>query len=75
MLHREGERVRRELTDYAGLSQSAMHSMKVIADTLAQFKPEALCPAPRSRLSSAATSIASQKRDRSRKTPATDLRS
>jgi hypothetical protein len=40
MLRREGERVRRELTGYAGLSQSAMASMKVIADTLAQFKPE-----------------------------------
>jgi hypothetical protein len=42
MLHREGERVRRELTGYAGLSQSAMTSMKIISDTLAQFKPEAL---------------------------------
>lgn len=40
MLRREGERVRRELTGYAGLSQSAMASMQVIADTLAQFKPE-----------------------------------
>ncbi len=46
MLHREGERVRRELTGYAGLSQSAMTSMKIIADTLAQFKPEALQPRP-----------------------------
>lgn len=46
MLHREGERVRRELTNYAGLSQSAMHSMKIIADTLAQFKPEAFPPRP-----------------------------
>jgi hypothetical protein len=42
MLRREGERVRRELTGYAGLSQSAMASMQVIADTLAQFKPETL---------------------------------
>ena len=40
MLHREGERVRRELTGYAGLSQSAMTSMKIISDTLAQFRPE-----------------------------------
>jgi hypothetical protein len=40
MLHREGERVRHELSNYAGLSQSAMHSMKIIADTLAQYKPE-----------------------------------
>jgi hypothetical protein len=39
MLHREGERVRHELSNYAGLSQSAMHSMKIITDTLAQFKP------------------------------------
>ena len=46
MLHREGERVRRELTNYAGLSQSAMHSMKVIADTLAQFKPETVASRP-----------------------------
>ncbi|MES1155157.1 MAG: hypothetical protein ABUL48_01880 [Pseudorhodoplanes sp.] len=42
MLRREGERVRRELTGYAGLSQSAMASMQVIADTLAQFQPETL---------------------------------
>lgn len=41
MLQREGERVRHELSGYAGLSQSAMHSMKVISDTLAQFKPDA----------------------------------
>lgn len=41
MLHREGERVRHELSGYAGLSQSAMHSMKVLSDTLAQFKPGA----------------------------------
>lgn len=46
MLHREGERVRHELSNYAGLSQSAMHSMKIIADTLAQFKPEAFPPRP-----------------------------
>ena len=38
MLHREGERVRHELSGYAGLAQSAMHSMKVLTDTLAQFK-------------------------------------
>lgn len=46
MLHREGERVRHELSNYAGLSQSAMHSMKITADTLAQFKPEAFPPRP-----------------------------
>ena len=46
MLQREGERVRRELTGYAGLSQSAMTSVKIIGDTLAQFKPEGLQPPP-----------------------------
>jgi hypothetical protein len=46
MLHREGERVRRELTGYAGLSQSAMTSMKIIGDTLAQFKPDSLQQQP-----------------------------
>jgi len=46
MLRREGERVRRELTGYAGLSQSAMASMHVIADTLAQFRPETLQSRP-----------------------------
>lgn len=39
LLHTEGERVRREITGYAGLSQSAVSTMKVIADTLAQLKP------------------------------------
>jgi hypothetical protein len=42
MLRREGERVQRELTGYAGLSQSAMMSMKIIGESLAQWKPEAL---------------------------------
>ena len=42
MLRSEGERVRRELTGYAGLSQSAAASMKVIADTVAQLKPNLL---------------------------------
>ncbi len=44
MLQREGERVRHELSNYAGLSQSAMHSMKIISDTLAQFKPAPFPP-------------------------------
>ena len=44
MLRKEGERVRRELTGYAGLSQSAMSSMKIIADTIAQFKPDTQQP-------------------------------
>jgi hypothetical protein len=39
LLHNEGERVRREITGYAGLSQSAVATMKVIGDTLSQLKP------------------------------------
>lgn len=46
MLRNEGERVRRELTGYSGLSQSAVASMKVIADTLSQFKPGAVPQKP-----------------------------
>jgi hypothetical protein len=46
MLRREGERVQRELTGYAGLSQSAMMSMKIISESLAQWKPGALTPPP-----------------------------
>jgi hypothetical protein len=41
MLLSEGERVRHEITGYAGLSQSAMTSLRMIADTLAQFRPQA----------------------------------
>jgi hypothetical protein len=39
LLHNEGERVRREITGYAGLSQSAVATMKVIGETLSQLKP------------------------------------
>ena len=39
LLHSEGDRVRREITGYAGLSQSAVSTMKVIADTISQLKP------------------------------------
>lgn len=46
MLRREGERVQRELTGYAGLSQSALMSMKIISESLAQWKPGALTPPP-----------------------------
>jgi len=42
LLHSEGERVRREITGYAGLSQSAVATMKVINDTLTQLRPNAL---------------------------------
>jgi hypothetical protein len=38
----EGERIRREITGYAGLSQSAMTSLKIIADSLAQFSPDSI---------------------------------
>ncbi len=39
LLHSESDRVRHEITGYAGLSQSAVATMKVIADTLTQLKP------------------------------------
>jgi ABC-type transporter Mla subunit MlaD len=42
MLRNEGERVQREIASYASLSQAANASMKVIADSLAQWKPGAL---------------------------------
>ncbi|HWL03410.1 MAG TPA: hypothetical protein VNQ99_00550 [Xanthobacteraceae bacterium] len=43
----EGERIRREITNYAGLSQSAMTSLKIMADSLTQFSPTApSAPAP-----------------------------
>ena len=38
MLRTEGERVSREIAGYASLSHSAMTAMKVIADSLAQWK-------------------------------------
>jgi hypothetical protein len=37
-LHREGARVQREIVEYASLSQSAMQSTKIIADTLVRWK-------------------------------------
>jgi hypothetical protein len=42
MLHNEGERVRRDIVSYAGLNQSTMLSMKVIAESLARMQPEPL---------------------------------
>jgi hypothetical protein len=39
MLRNEGERVQREIAGYASLSQAAMTSMKIIADSLAQWNP------------------------------------
>lgn len=38
LLHTEGERVRRDIVGYAGLNQSAMMSMKLIAESLSQMK-------------------------------------
>ena len=42
LLQSEGDRVRSEITGYAGLSQSAVATMKVINDTLSQLRPAAL---------------------------------
>jgi hypothetical protein len=42
LLQSEGDRARREITGYAGLSQSAVATMKVINDTLSQLRPGAL---------------------------------
>ena len=39
MLRSEGERVQREISGYASLSQAAMTSMKIIADSMAQWQP------------------------------------
>jgi hypothetical protein len=44
-LHAEGQRVQRELTQYAQLSQAAMKSTRMIADNMAQWK-NALPPTP-----------------------------
>jgi hypothetical protein len=40
MLRSEGERVQREIAGYASLSQAAMTSMKIIADSMAQWKAQ-----------------------------------
>jgi hypothetical protein len=40
MLRNEGERVQREIAGYASLSQAAMTSMKIIADSMAQWKSQ-----------------------------------
>ncbi len=46
-LRSEGERVRREVTNFAGLSQTAMTSMTIIAESVAQWKPTvSAAPAP-----------------------------
>jgi len=38
LLHQEGARVQREITEYAHLSQSAMQSTKIIAESLSHWK-------------------------------------
>ena len=40
MLRSEGERVQREISGYASLSQAAMTSMTIIADSMAQWKSQ-----------------------------------
>ena len=37
-LHEEGERVQREIVEYATLSQAAMQSTKIIAESLSHWK-------------------------------------
>jgi transposase len=41
LLQAEGARVQREITEYAHLSQSAMQSTKIIAESLAHWKGDA----------------------------------
>jgi hypothetical protein len=41
MLRGEGDRVQREISGYASLSQAAMTSMKIIGDSLVQWKAQA----------------------------------
>ncbi len=48
MLRNEGERVSREIAGYASLSHAAMTAMKVIADSLAQWKSAPDKPGQRS---------------------------
>jgi hypothetical protein len=42
VLQSEGARVQREITQYAHLSQSAMQSTKIIAESLQSWKSEGL---------------------------------
>jgi hypothetical protein len=47
MLRNEGQRVQREISGYASLSQAAMTSMKIIGDSLVQWKSQSPQPAVR----------------------------
>jgi hypothetical protein len=49
MLRIEGERVQREVAGYTSLSQAAMTSMKIIADSLAHWKSQTAQPGHRDR--------------------------
>jgi hypothetical protein len=47
LLQSEGARVQREIAEYAHLSNSAMQSTKIIAESLAQWKSAAVPPSGR----------------------------
>ncbi len=47
MLRNEGERVQREISGYASLSAAAMNSMKIIGDSLTQWKSQSQLPVHR----------------------------
>jgi hypothetical protein len=47
MLHKEGDRVSREIAGYASLSHAAMTAMKVIGDSITQWKTAPGKPAAR----------------------------
>jgi hypothetical protein len=44
LLRNEGDRVQREIASYANLSQAAMASMKVIAESMSQWRGTAAAP-------------------------------
>jgi RNA processing factor Prp31 len=46
-LQNEGERVQRQIIQYANLSQAAMHSTKIIAESLTDWKGAARTPSVR----------------------------
>jgi hypothetical protein len=47
MLRNEGERVQREISGYASLSQATMTSMKIIGDSLTHWKSQSQIPGHR----------------------------
>lgn len=48
MLNKEGERVSREIAGYASLNHAAMTAMKVISESISQWKTAPGMPGPRS---------------------------